>query len=301
VVVLAADEFQHLSSELQCPARNWLNSGVADICELDANHRTQDDVLLETASALREDRSATRAIEVHLVASGLAAWHISSRLSWGKIAASKSKVLICPVRRESSRWVRGILDSLAKELGKTSKVGPNPFRWEGGDDEQLVEAVTLVEECCGTAEEIDISQLALFEKSENNTLRAAVRQAQRLVGLRGENGILKEEFADILDHTFHSVQSFRRERHNARIAMTVHGAKNREFDFVFIAWPYEASGDAILARKLLYNAVTRAREGAVLFVQGDKRRVSKDAALATVESGIVENRGALRERPKKTT
>lgn len=301
MVMLAADEFQHLSSEIKCPARNWLNSAVADIIELDANHRTSEDILRETALALREGRAATRAIEVHLVASGMAAWHISSRLSWGKIAAEKSKVLICPVRPGSSKWLQGILGSLAKELGKKSKVGPNPFRWEGGDDEMFLGAMKLVEESCATDNAIGIPVLVHLEKSDNHTLQAAVRQARRLVGLRGDAEILKNDFTDILEQTSHSAKAFRRERHNARVAMTVHGAKNREFDYVFIAWPYEVTGDAVLARKLLYNAVTRAREGAVLFVQGDKKRVKKDAALAILECGIVDNNGASRKRPKKTS
>ena len=39
--------------------------------------------------------------------------------------------------------------------------------------------------------------------------------------------------------------------------MTVHQAKNREFDSVIILWPYEVAGTADRQRRLLYNAVTR--------------------------------------------
>jgi hypothetical protein len=38
----------------------------------------------------------------------------------------------------------------------------------------------------------------------------------------------------------------------------------------------------------MYNAVTRAKEGAVLFVQGDKKRMKQDETLALLQSGIVE-------------
>ena len=68
---------------------------------------------------------------------------------------------------------------------------------------------------------------------------------------------------------------------------------------MFIAWPYEVPGDVLLARKLLYNAVTRAKEEAVLFVQGDKKRMKKDQTLAILQCGIVEAKGTPSKPTKK--
>jgi len=289
-VILAADEFQHLSSDESCPACNWLNNTDAEIVQLIDNHRTNDDVLRETASAIREGRRASRTIEVHPVPSGLAAWQISSRLAWGKIPPGKSKAVICPVRPASSDWFQGILDSLGKELGKRSKVGPNPFHWDGGETEQFNVASALVRLRIGSSEWVSKRLLDDLERDENFIVRAAARHGRRLVGIRGDDAILASGFADILQRTSHSTFAFRREQQNARLAMTVHGAKNREFDFVFIAWPYEVPGNALLARRFLYNAVTRAKEGAVLFVQGDERRVKKDGTLALLQCGIVSQR-----------
>lgn len=300
-IVVAADGFQFLSSQEECPARLWLDNNQADIVELSGNRRTNEDVLRETAAALREGRAASSCIEVHVVAPGLAAWHISSRLSWGKIPVGKSKALICPVRPESSSWFQAVLDSLSKELGKSSKVGPNPFKWEGAENEQLDEACELLVKIDDGKEQIGLLLLDGFVLSENYMLQSAARQARRLIGLRGDDGIAKDEFTAILQQTAHSASAFRRERQNARVAMTVHGAKNREFDFVFIAWPYEVAGDTLLARKLLYNAVTRAREGAVLFVQGDKKRVAKDGTLSLLECGIVDNKGFRAKRKGKAS
>jgi superfamily I DNA/RNA helicase len=42
-------------------------------------------------------------------------------------------------------------------------------------------------------------------------------------------------------------------------AMTVHQAKNREFDGVVVLWPYTVAGTAEQKRRLLYNAITRAK------------------------------------------
>lgn len=54
-------------------------------------------------------------------------------------------------------------------------------------------------------------------------------------------------------------------------AMTVHQAKNREFKSVIILWPYEVTGSPERLRRLLYNAVTRARLRALVVVQNPKR------------------------------
>lgn len=52
--------------------------------------------------------------------------------------------------------------------------------------------------------------------------------------------------------------------------MTVHQAKNREFDGVVVLWGFKISGDAEQKRRLLYNAVTRARSWCEVIVQSSK-------------------------------
>jgi superfamily I DNA/RNA helicase len=53
-------------------------------------------------------------------------------------------------------------------------------------------------------------------------------------------------------------------------AMTIHQAKNREFDGVIVIWPHTVGGDAQQKRRLLYNAVTRARNWCLVLVQSKK-------------------------------
>jgi len=54
-----------------------------------------------------------------------------------------------------------------------------------------------------------------------------------------------------------------------RRALTVHQAKNREFDGVIVIWPYTVGSDAEGKRRLLYNAVTRAKKWCYVIVQGE--------------------------------
>ena len=49
--------------------------------------------------------------------------------------------------------------------------------------------------------------------------------------------------------------------------MTIHQAKNREFDSVIVLWPYRVVADMERQRRLLYNAVTRARRQALIIVR----------------------------------
>lgn len=53
--------------------------------------------------------------------------------------------------------------------------------------------------------------------------------------------------------------------------MTIHQAKNREFDRVIVLWPHEVAGDDERKRRLAYNAITRARYEAIVIVQDEER------------------------------
>ncbi len=55
--------------------------------------------------------------------------------------------------------------------------------------------------------------------------------------------------------------------------MTIHQAKNREFESVVVLWPLKLGGNPEQKRRLLYNAVTRARGRAVVIVQDPKGTV----------------------------
>lgn len=48
--------------------------------------------------------------------------------------------------------------------------------------------------------------------------------------------------------------------------MTVHGARNREFDNVVVLWPAAMKGDAEHKRRLVYNATTRAKSRCLVLV-----------------------------------
>lgn len=290
-VLVAADEFQHLSESDSCPACRWLHDQNIEIRGLSGNRRTSDSLLHETAAALREGSTAASSIEVHAPnGPGLIAWHIASKLAPGKLPSVGLKALISPVRLSSSPWLQSILASLEKELGKKWKLRPRPFRWEGGEEELFESARQIVTAEIGPYDLVQKSMLRAFERSENPIVRMTGAQGRRLASIRGGDGLAVSEFLDILKQASHSATAFRRDRQSARIAMTVHGAKNREFDYVFIVWPFQVKDDDLFKRKLLYNAVTRAKIGAFLFVQGGEKRVLDDSVLSLLQCGLVQQK-----------
>ena len=53
-------------------------------------------------------------------------------------------------------------------------------------------------------------------------------------------------------------------------AMTIHQAKNREFDHVVVIWPHRVPNGDDQRRRLLYNAITRARRSCTVLVQAQR-------------------------------
>lgn len=299
-VLVGADDFQYLRSSGNAPAVKWLRSTDCKLTELTGNQRTGDQLLLSSALAIRENSVATSGIEVIARADrngGLIAYEIAKRIVWGKLDSGTSKALITPAGPDSSPWVKGVMKSLGNSLAK-GKLPPVPFRWEDNSKDKLSSACTETEdflESDGCCSKHALQQLAEYK---DPILRLAGKRCLRLLALRGHASINGEEFKRIIELAAHSVGAFGTESESARLAMTVHGAKNREFDYAFILWPYRVPNDNIKKRKLLYNAITRARVGAFLFVQGNEKKVREDDVLKLLECGIVVDK---RKKTKKKT
>ncbi len=77
----------------------------------------------------------------------------------------------------------------------------------------------------------------------------------------------KDEIVKSIEQSFSQRRQSRRNEVRGWKGMTVHGAKNREFDNVIVLWPAAVGGSDDQKRRLLYNAVTRAKERCVVLVQ----------------------------------
>lgn len=77
----------------------------------------------------------------------------------------------------------------------------------------------------------------------------------------------KAEIERVLKQTFARKRLLQKANEGGWKAMSVHGAKNREFDIVIVLWPAAIRGSDEQKRRLLYNAITRAKERCLILVQ----------------------------------
>jgi hypothetical protein len=141
--------------------------------------------------------------------------------------------------------------------------GPYSIHWEGTDREetqlivgalQLPAAPTAAEACA-----------ALRALPPSGPGRAAISWANNQIHAVGRTAFTREEIEAVIARNV----ALRRQHGGGGShlfnAMTVQQAKNRKFEGVVIIWPYQVGGDIEHKRRLLYNAVTRARRWARIF------------------------------------
>jgi superfamily I DNA/RNA helicase len=152
-------------------------------------------------------------------------------------------------------------------------VPPLPLHWEPRAEQE--------------AQEI-IARMNLSDDVDHRTLRERtlaipeppvwvadfIRAMERVVHVTGRQVWTRREIADLIERKarLHSAYGFQRRR--GIPIMTIHGAKNRQFDHVVVLWPPGVVGEPDDLRRLLYNAVTRAELRCTIFVQ------SKDSLSA---------------------
>jgi hypothetical protein len=280
-LALAADEFQLLDSAVVgCPAVSWVQelkrNGRATVVELVTCHRTSANDILGATRALR-DRSTVTGPSVPVIVcpgAGPAAFRIVEKLAWSQPSARWGGTcgLLSPTR---DRWIGEVLASCDKQLAKR---GLRPLTWEmettEGVDLQALLSELDVSDSVRLAEpwtDSPSSQAFLVQETVD-----AVRRVQRS---RGLEYVSRATVAYIARRLVHGTRTYGH-RSSKRIVSTIHGAKNREFDHVFVLWPYSVTADSEAKRRLLYNAISRARQTAMVLVRGDADRCRKDAALS---------------------
>jgi hypothetical protein len=289
-MVAAADGFQCLDQaqfDAVDATLRWLR-GATEVVQLTDVVRTSVAGLVQVARAIRDGRSVLdqmgpptgSSIEVRVAAgirlrevpasnAGIVAWAIGFELMNmnGEIA------ILSPDSRHA--LVRGALEKVRTEkfnLNKTKGTTFGPFprlEWEIGDEERastIIGKLELTETMsCSDA----MTALAVLDGDVE--IVETMNRLARLQRITGRQTISSIEIENVIRIATRDL--FRHGRiHRSRIgAMTVHAAKNREFDNVVVLWPHTAPADPDHARRLLYNAVTRAKQRCSIIVFGKDR------------------------------
>lgn len=267
-LIAAADGFQDLGGVGENAAVMWLRS-IATPTPLQKNHRTAYADLLESASDLREGRPMRDRDRCKILAAAnpnVAASMMACNLVWFGI---RGTVVLSPTGPASSTFVRKAIERLhAKPINpsalKGTEVGPFRIDWESHastDAEKLLEGLGLPAD----ATDVDSRTLSVPQALRGGcSLVDWINRQRRVCGCeRIPIKLLRQQIQRVCQE----LRSHKPPNDERLMAMTIHQAKNREFDRVIVLWPYEVSGCAEKVRRLLYNAITRAKQRAVVIVQ----------------------------------
>jgi superfamily I DNA/RNA helicase len=269
---IASDQFQQLHDPEDLEGQKWLQENQFDYHDLDSTgvKRTTNNKILTTATCLRIGAIQTGPkIKIYACPGGkggsfhLAEYQLKANLHY--YLGSGNVAIISPT--QSSTFISQLLNSLSTPY--TYKKAPfktiGPYNHLLGTNKDF-----CIEELLVDLPKGDISKAFLKELKEKPSfvLKRVAEKLLKRFTLRNLETIPNEEFCYVLKQTGHNYDSFYRQEHKAKIIFTtVHGAKNREFDNVIVLWPYKVSGNLLKKRKLLYNAITRAKRNAILIVQ----------------------------------
>lgn len=263
--LIAADEFQCLDGGLRPnPAWSWLQT-QEDHVKLERTMRTNVDSLLNAAAALRSglDLPIGPGFSVRATANAaLASTFLNNQIAWK--VQGKSLAVISPV-------VKAFADeTVMKSAAKATKQGNGPYRvdWEQAE-EKVVEALLarIVAPAVATPAEALEAVRATGDHILCNEFSSWV---DRLIRTRCDVAISREMLSATVKQICANRARFQRSSDLGYKAMSVHRAKNREFDYVVVLWPAATSGDDDQKRRLLYNAVTRAKVECLVLVQAKK-------------------------------
>jgi hypothetical protein len=259
---IAADEFQCLDEALRPnPSCTWLAEAHAST-ELTDPQRTKVPALLAAARALRigEAPASDGPFKIapgHNIA--LAGTFVANELGW--YGARKRVAVITPT---AGRFANDVVAWVAE---RTTKLGNGPFtiQWERSDDRakaDYLNQLNLAPQI--SAEELHASVAAIGNQRVFADVSSYIDRQRRA---KGRVHFSAPEIESVIHQSFANRRRYGVIDGSGFRAMTVHGAKNREFDNVVVLWPAAIGGGDEQRRRLLYNAVTRAKSRCLILVE----------------------------------
>lgn len=261
-VFAAADEFQCLKEDLRPnPACAWL----AQVCvavDLIQPQRTNNAELLDAAAAIRngEPPNSGSAFKFALTSKPpLAGAWLNGNLYW--YGGGKSVALITPTL---GPFAQKTTDWAAQNETKKG-AGPYSILWEQA--EAQANASFLEKLALQDVNDVPSIIHHLTEAGDFRATRDLVDWMDIQRRTLAKVTFSREEITHAVEQVFARRRRAQKGDEGGWRGMTVHGAKNREFDNVIVLWPAAIGGSDDQKRRLLYNAVTRAKERCLVLVQ----------------------------------
>lgn len=280
--VVAADSFQCLSDGQETAHFIDQLLGAGTTHSLTRSHRTNKGGLLAVALAVRSAESILDVLNeetigntdrVHWVGEGiellevpatdgLLAWNLAFQLRLG----SDDVAILTPDSKNTI--IRRAINTVIE------KQGPWPHRafpvsWEG-DENSLAGELTEAMKIPASASYDEVC--ALLEKHlEEPMVKTVDQRVRRLHRVTGQVEFEKDQLISFVSDAVRTNTRLGFKKSAKIKAMSIHAAKNREFDRVIVLWPQSAAGSDEHKRRLLYNAMTRAKSHCTIIVLGNGR------------------------------
>jgi len=260
-LLIAADEFQCLIEELRPnPACEWLTA-VGHDALLQHPWRTSDQNLLAAARAVRsaqapESNGLFKIFQTPKPA--LAASYVSNGIAWNRWGDRVA--VITPTMGQFA------LDILTWVTTRKTGKGNGPYNIILEQSETKL-ADAFLENLALPDQATLAEAFTLMEGRPAVIAQDFLRWLEKQRRAKGRTHVYREEMEEAIRRSFSNQRrSSSRDGPGIR-ALTVHGAKNREFDLVIVLWPAAIRGNDEQQRRLLYNAVTRAKHQCIVLVQ----------------------------------
>ncbi|MDG7001234.1 MAG: ATP-dependent helicase [Nitrososphaerota archaeon] len=301
LLLLAADAFQQLEEGLVgCPAIEWVRDleahGLAEITDLSECHRTSNPGILGAARYIRDNiRSTSPTVPVICCPkTELLGWEIidAVALHWYIKGWTGQIAVICP----SNDPV--VDDALDWGNNWRIKKGRQPIGWhkqqsQDAEKQRIVTILNSFESTSPGGQAINAMNGSLDPLAE-----AVASRASRVARLKGIDSISKPMIDRLAERTIHEKRAYG--QYDAkRAVMTVHGAKNREFDNVIVLWTFKLPEDVDYQRRLMYNAVTRAKNNCMVLVLGGVKRAMTHPVISLL--GEPKQAGWRKKSPSKSS
>ena len=268
--IVAADDFQDLQDSEDSPAVAWArqNGTRTTLCEI---HRTSAMGLLEASRTLRgggdipKNGDGFTALGARNHNAG--ASFVSKNLTWWSSCADIA--VLTPVRPRRSPFVRDLIARVeASPIGEP-RMGPHCIRWEGSQQEECEKFIDSLELPNESNAEVGPGDLSFDDAG--GPWQDLGHWMERQTRIAGRTSFKVAEIRCEARRIHQRSRAYQRTRDGGVRAMTIHQAKNREFHSVIVLWPYQVAGAIERQRRLLYNAITRAKHRVLVVVQDPGR------------------------------
>jgi hypothetical protein len=297
-VIVAADDFQVLDAEGSCPALDRCKAHLRTLDLGEKSTRTDDGAVIATAKALRTGSPTSAGVSCYFAPSGdvAAATIMTVSKKW------RGSTAILAFKCEGSHFVEQVFAALTKPRRPDEKMRPMSVAWDPSERSEraaVLSPLTALPEVLSAAARAEEHGLS---EAHRECWNRCARRARR----RGEPSVQKQELLEELRRSVHFNRAFAI-KGMRRVFTTIHSAKNQEWHNVVVLWSgthFRAATPVELKRRLLYNAVTRARTNCVIIADGAAHKWADDPVLGllgqptqdSVDASRPKNPGSRRRR-----